>query len=211
MFNTKTKKEVVHMIDFPYTHIFNGTSIEDAIIKLKNQYFKILRDLNILDPNRCTNGEYEVKFEIEAQSGLSINLIVYRNTITEKIYFDNTKDYAIKQIDPPNGPYLILSVNYFNPMVDRKEVEQLLKNIEYKGEIFFDLLLCTGNNYNRFFKGFFYGNTIDNERLFNADKYTHYNLRRESSEFYKRHYDVMIKHSILTDEEKESIKNGEII
>ncbi|MDO9304702.1 MAG: type II toxin-antitoxin system RnlB family antitoxin [Sulfuricurvum sp.] len=117
------------------------------------------------------------------------------------------KDYQVKK-DNELG-YMIYSTSEHNPTDCISKIEKELIKKSYKGNVFFDLLLSNGNNFNRYLKAYFDGNN------FQKDSYViiaepQIELKKKSVEFYQRNIELL-ENSILSKPIKFMIKKGHAI
>ncbi|MDC0800767.1 type II toxin-antitoxin system RnlB family antitoxin [Clostridium paraputrificum] len=115
------------------------------------------------------------------------------------------ENFKIKRIDDRHE-YIILSTSYISPLDELFDLEEQLKQLEYKGKIIFDLLLCNGLERNRFLETFFDGDFVDLSSisiLYGVDE----RIKKISRSFYKENLDIL-ETSILSDAHKYIVKNG---
>lgn len=116
------------------------------------------------------------------------------------------KCYNIEAIE--TDKYIVFSTNYVSPLDFIKDIEiELSKLVDYKVEVIFDLLLCSGNSSKRFAKMNYDGEHLDRKsfEFINIDKKD--NLRRVSANHYK-YKGEFVEQSILSSIQKKLIING---
>jgi len=118
--------------------------------------------------------------------------------------------FVVKKIESIDRNYdgfvLLLNIdgNIFNMM---KQIERELNEQNIKGKIVIDQYLFTDNNFNRFIECNF-NSKFDFTTANNIEPYDpSCNFRLETFKYLYNHCEYM-ENSILTDEEKELIKNG---
>ena len=119
------------------------------------------------------------------------------------------KSYSIEKTDDIEYKYIIMSTSHFNPFDERKEIEQILMQNNYKGKILFDLLLKNGLAYNRYIEVFFDGKHFDISSI-QPIELVESSIKTFSSQFYKKH-SYMLEGSILPKPQQFLIKKGIVI
>lgn len=89
-----------------------------------------------------------------------------------------------------NNDYIIFPVSYINPLANLNMFEkELINNVGIECNILVDLLLCNGNNFNRFVSLEFNGSNIDRSSI----KIVALNTSEQNdvNEFYKENKNVI--------------------
>jgi len=73
------------------------------------------------------------------------------------------KKYQVKKY--PDIGYIVFSISASNPTDYMLKIEQELLKKRYLGNVFFDLLLANGNNFNRYLKAYFNGNKFQKNSI----------------------------------------------
>lgn len=105
--------------------------------------------------------------------------------------------------------FMIFSTSENNPTDNISIIEKDLMKKKYSGNVFFDLLLTNGNNFNRYLKAYFDGNS------FEMDSYTiilepKKELKKKSLDFYQKNINIL-DNSIISNPIKFMIKKGYIV
>ena len=87
---------------------------------------------------------------------------------------------------------LVLSVSYISPFDEIEELENDLREMNFKGIVLFDLILCNGVSPNRFIKSYFDGNSFYSN-TFEIVSNIKDNIKLISSNFYKNNSDLIDK------------------
>lgn len=109
------------------------------------------------------------------------------------------KEIKIVERKVLNNDYIIFPTSYINPMADLRFLNQELKSrIGIPCNVLVDLLLCNGDNFNRFVRFFFDGHSIDKDSI----EIVKLNSAEESdvNEFYRNNKDI-IKNGVLVPHE----------
>ena len=104
---------------------------------------------------------------------------------------------------------LVLSVSYVSPFDEIEELEKDLKEMNFKGVVLFDLILCNGVSPNRFIKAYFDGNSFDSN-TFEVVSNIKDDIKLISSSFYKDNNDLIDK-GVLSKQHSFLLKKGVII
>ena len=115
------------------------------------------------------------------------------------------ENFEIKKIETKQE-YIVLSTSYMSPLDELFDLEEKLHQLEYKGIIVFDLLLCNGLEQNRFLETFFDGNFIDLSSISILDQVDE-KIEEISRSFYRENPHIL-ENGILTDAHKYIIRNG---
>lgn len=98
-----------------------------------------------------------------------------------------------------DSDYIVYPTSYINPLSNMIDLEKFLfSNVGAPCELIIDLLLCNGNEFNRFVHFSFDGKRIEKEsiRIIElADE-----AEQTINSFYKAHVDVLKKGVLLPDE-----------
>lgn len=87
---------------------------------------------------------------------------------------------------------LVLSVSYISPFDEIEELENDLREMNFKGIVLFDLILCNGVSPNRFIKSYFDGNSFYSN-TFEIVNNIKDDVKLISSNFYKNNSDLIDK------------------
>ncbi len=118
------------------------------------------------------------------------------------------KDYEIISIDNDKYDAIIYSESQLSPFKDIKNIEKDLRELKIKNKkVLFDMILCRGNNLERFIKCDFDGNllAINSMEVIRISKKD--NLRKISVEYLSKQKDK-VESSILTSIQKKMIIKG---
>lgn len=76
------------------------------------------------------------------------------------------KEIKIVERKVLDNDYIVFPTSYINPMIDISSLEIILHNeINLPCKVLVDLLLCNGNNFNRFVRFQFNGKEIDKKTI----------------------------------------------
>lgn len=102
-----------------------------------------------------------------------------------------------------NNKIIVYSTNYYRMEEYMAEVESILKEMNYEGNVIFDLLLSNGYAFNRFIEMYFNGEkfNIKSTKIYEANL----DMLTESLEFYSENMEY-VKNSNLTPIDKFMIK-----
>ncbi len=104
-----------------------------------------------------------------------------------------------------DSDYIIFPTSYINPLMDLKALEnKLSKEISLPSKILVDLLLCNGNNFNRFVRFVFDGKKIDRSSI----EITKLNMAEETdvNEFYRQNKNLISKGVLAPSEYLQYVK-----
>lgn len=104
---------------------------------------------------------------------------------------------------------LVLSVSYVSPFDEIEELENDLREMNFKGVVLFDLILCNGVSPNRFIKAYFDGSSFDSN-TFGIISNIKDNIKLISSNFYKNNSDLIDK-GVLSKQHSFLLKKGVVI
>ena len=105
--------------------------------------------------------------------------------------------------------YAIIATSYVNPLDDIDTIEQDFKNMDFSGNILFDLLLCNGLNVNRYVQIYFNGERFEHSSLKMLQDVSQDTKKRIYT--YLNNNSSFIESSILPDAQRYLIQNGKII
>jgi hypothetical protein len=120
-----------------------------------------------------------------------------------------SKHYKLIKSGDSEYTYISMSTDYSRPDDYFSRLELELNELNYEGQVAFDLLLSNGVKSNRYYSAYFNG-----ER-FAVSTFSHMNVVKASiaaltSQFYKRNYDLVSTNKILSKPQKFLIKRGEM-
>lgn len=123
-----------------------------------------------------------------------ILLLKQRKKKSEKM-----KEITIVKRKISNNDYIIFPDSYINPLANLSLFEkELINNIGISCQILVDLLLCNGDNFNRFVSLEFNGSNIDRSSIriitLNATE------QKDVNEFYKKNKNVISKGVLVSSE-----------
>lgn len=118
------------------------------------------------------------------------------------------KKYILEKIDENEYTYFIISLTYESILDYIEEIEKELSVEKNYGIILIDQLLATGNNKYRFISCEYQDGKIKLYTAKNVD--CNQNIRKISSQALKDKYNL-IENSILTKNQKQTIKEGRAI
>ena len=104
---------------------------------------------------------------------------------------------------------LVLSVSYISPFDEIEKLENDLREMNFKGIVLFDLILCNGIGSDRFIKAYFDGNSFDSN-TFEIVSNIKDDIKLISSNFYKDNSDLIDK-GVLSKQQSFLLKNGVVI
>ena len=104
---------------------------------------------------------------------------------------------------------LVLSVSYVSPFDEIEELEKDLREMNFKGVVLFDLILCNGVGSDRFIKAYFDGNSFDSN-TFEIVSDIKDDIKMISSNFYKDNSDLIDK-GVLSKQHSFLLKKGVVI
>lgn len=117
--------------------------------------------------------------------------------------------YKILETKLRSYTHIIFSTCYLNPIDQKEEIEEDLKERGVKGKILFDLLLSHGNNPDRYYEASFDGEKINEESL-KVAKSISKTIKSLSMNFY-REQKQSFDSSILSTAQKFLIKSGRLL
>ena len=104
---------------------------------------------------------------------------------------------------------LVLSVSYISPFDEIEELENDLREMNFRGVVLFDLILCNGVSPNRFIKSYFDGNSFSSS-IFEIVNNIKDDVKLISSNFYKNNSDLIDK-GVLSKPYSLLLKKGIVI
>ena len=116
------------------------------------------------------------------------------------------REYEIKQHSKIG--FIVYSTSYYSPTEYIQNIEKVLRELNYIGSVYFDLLLSNGNNFNRYMKVNFDGKKFKNN--FEIVSNPQLELKKESLKFYQNNFELL-ENSILSKPIKFMIKKGVVI
>lgn len=119
-------------------------------------------------------------------------------------YFD------IVNLNETDIKILIVMKTCESPFIFVNELQEQLKLLEFSGVFMIDELLHSGNNEERFIRGFFDGDSFDNSKFKFENIEKKSEIRNYVCEYLKSDLDVL-KYSILTEAQQKLISHGCII
>lgn len=120
-----------------------------------------------------------------------------------------SKHYKLIKSEDSQYTYISMSTDYSRPDDYFSRLELELNELNYEGQVAFDLLLSNGVKSNRYYSAYFNG-----ER-FAVSTFSHMNevtasIAALTSQFYKRNYDLVSTNKILSKPQKFLIKRGDM-
>lgn len=121
---------------------------------------------------------------------------------------EKMKDYKIAYINHEEYEVIIFSESYKQPLSNLYEIELELKKMKLKNKmILFDMILCRGNNEDRFIECLFDGENFVTSTIASVKVDKKNILRKLSTQYLLKNREV-IEHSILTSIQKKMLLKG---
>ena len=115
------------------------------------------------------------------------------------------QEYTIINTKTKEYKKMIICLSHESILEYINKIEKTLTEEKIEGKILIDQLLITGNNNNRFCEIKFTREKFNQNTAQNITPKENY--KKMTTEYFNSHYEF-IKNSILTDEEKQKIKNN---
>lgn len=130
-------------------------------------------------------------------------------------YLDNKDVFmnncVIEKIDKDYAGFLVFGTSVESPLFDLLEIQECLNLQEKEVFVLFDQLLQTGNSENRYLKMKIVNGCFDYESAINVDAGLIEDDIKAYVCDYLRRNEIILKHSILLSDQKESILRGGIL
>jgi hypothetical protein len=116
-------------------------------------------------------------------------------------------NFEILEMNDEKYSMLVVMKTYEAPFLFLDEIAEILKEQQFRGAILIDELMHSGNNEERFIKGFFDGENFDNNEFSFEVIDRRSEVRKYSCELLKKDPDI-IDYSILNEAQKSLINKG---
>lgn len=116
-------------------------------------------------------------------------------------------NFELIKTDCEKYKMIILMKTYEAPFQYLNEISEALKKINYIGTVLIDELMHSGNNNDRFIKGFFNGEQFDKKQFSFEPIERRSNIRKYSCDFLRNELDIA-DYSILNSNQRKLISKG---